>query len=117
MTCNDKITYTCSGGKTFAKCSEYQGDLPAFSSLTTGCVSVEDAIMDVYGILSTVKNEIDMSSMSNECITFTTPKTVASVITQMYEKICDLQQKNEEQDITIAALTLRIADVENNNCP
>lgn len=117
MDCGDKIKYTCAGGKTFAQCSEYQGDLPVFSSLTTGCVSVEDAIQDIYGILLSVKTEVDMSTISNGCITFTNPKTVKSVVEELYEKICALQQKNEEQDSAIAALTLRVADVENNNCP
>lgn len=117
MDCGDKIKYTCAGGKTFAQCSEYQGDLPAFSSLTTGCVSVEDVIVDIYQILLSVKNEVDMSNISNGCITFTNPKTTASVVEELYEKVCELQQKNEEQDLTIAALTLRVADVENNNCP
>ena len=117
MDCGDKIKYTCAGGKTFAQCSEYQGDLPSFSSLTTGCVSVEDAIQDIYGILLGVKTEVDMSAISNDCITFTNPKTVKSVVEELYEKVCALQQKNEEQDLAITALTLRVADVENNNCP
>jgi len=117
MSCKDKIKYTCSGNKVYAVCTEYQGTIPIFSYLTLGCLDVEEVLEDTYHILSDIKNDIDVTSMTNDCITFTTPKTVKSVIEQMYDKICELKAKNDAQDIVIAALTTRVTNIENNNCP
>lgn len=117
MSCKDKIKYTCGGDKVYAVCTEYQGTIPAFSYLTVGCLDVEEVLEDTYHILSDIKSSIDVTSITNDCITFTTPKTVKSVVEQMYDKICELVTANANQAILISALTTRVTNIENNNCP
>lgn len=117
MGCKDKIKYTCGGNKVYATCTEYQGTIPEFSYLTVGCLDVQEVLEDTYRILSDIKNATDVTTLANDCIVFSEPKTISSVVSQMYDKICELTTKNEEQNITIAALTLRVTDIENNNCP
>lgn len=117
MGCGDKIKYTCAGGKTFAACCETQVAIPEFSNLQEGCLSVEDVLADTYQILENIIEDIDISSVMNDCITFTEPKKISSIIEQMYSKICDLVTENNEQSALIEELTTRITNVENNNCP
>jgi hypothetical protein len=88
----EKIKYTC-GSKTYGECVEIQTAPPAFSTLyESTCVSAEDSFIDVYSLIEGIKEEIDVSTLENTCITFTEPKTPSSVIEQMYNKICNLEE-------------------------
>jgi hypothetical protein len=114
--CTTKIKELCDS-KTYATCVEYQTELPEFSNLPIDeCISVDESLTDLYELVGTIKEEIDVTSILNTCITFTTPKTVKSVILQMYTKLCALEDIIETQETAIADLTARIIAIEASPC-
>lgn len=93
MGCNDK-RYTC-GSQHQALCVIYNGYLPEGSELKAcKCdISVEEVIEDLYKIADTIKEEIDLTGLSN-CLDYgavvPTRPTVKEAITKHGEEICDL---------------------------
>lgn len=116
MGCNNKIKQTC-GTKNFATCIDYQGTVSENTTLNeTECLGVQEVIEDLYTMVDIVKEEIDFSSLENNCITFTSPKTPLSVITQMYNKICELEAIVVAQGEVVATHTEQIEALQENVC-
>ena len=114
----NKIKYTCSGEAAFAECVNFEGTVSEDSGLfDQNCLSVEQVIEDVYSMIDTINQEIDMSTLGNDCITFTEPKTVSSVVYQMYLKLCALEDTIATQAQTIATMQLEITELQDGNCP
>lgn len=115
--CGNKVKHTCGGVKTFALCTKYEGTVSEHSSLLEeDCLDVQEVIEDIYDITEDIYSKIDMSSLDNDCITFTEPKTVLSVITQMYQKLCQLQTTITEQQATIVTMQEEIDNLQENIC-
>lgn len=115
---SNKIKQTCSGSKVFAACTEFQGVVSSNTNLTqTECLDVQEVIEDLYSLVDTIKEEIDVTTLENTCITFTEPKTPSSVIEQMYNKICELQSTLEEKATLITTIQEQIALLQNQTCP
>ena len=115
MSCNDKIKHSC-GTKVFAVCTEYQGATPAFSSLTEGCLDVEEVIGDVYGILGGIKEDLNLSGLINGCVAFSSPKTLQSVLEEFHAKLCELEDTVVAQAVTISTQAAQITALQENNC-
>lgn len=116
--CHGKNKHKCIGSETYAACQKYQGTVSEDSALfEETCLSTEEVIEDVYSMIDTINQEIDMSTLANTCITFTEPKTVLSVISQMYTKLCALEDLVETQAETILTMQGQIEDLETNTCP
>ena len=98
--CN-KIKHTCGSIKGFATCIKYEKEVPEFSDLFgNDCKDIEQTTEDLYNIVTKLREDSDVSGILNECITFTSPKTPKSVIEQMYLKLCDLEQRvNNQQEL------------------
>jgi len=112
-----KIKQTC-GSITFSKCTKYEGTLSEHSSLSEDdCLDVEEVIEDLYSIIDGIKEEINLENLENTCITFTEPKTVSSVIEQMYNKICEMQNTLSEQADLIETLQEQVENLQEQNCP
>lgn len=112
-----KIKHTC-GEISYAKCTKYESTLSEYSSLSEDdCLDVEMVIEDLNSIVDAIKEDINLDSLENTCITFTEPKTVASVIEQMYNKICELQNTLAEQADLIATQGEAITALQEQNCP
>ena len=117
MKYHDKIKQTCSGTKVFAVCTVYETPTPLFSGLYgETCTDVEEALTDVYSLLGDIKEEIDVTTLVNDCITFTEPKTAKSVLSQIYNKMCELEDTITSQETLITNLTARVASLEANPC-
>jgi hypothetical protein len=113
----EKIKYTC-GSKTYGECVEIQTAPPAFSTLyESNCVSAEDSFIDLYSLIEGIKEEIDVSTLENTCITFTEPKTSSSVIEQMYNKICNLEELIIAQGELITTMQEEIDLLQSQTCP
>lgn len=100
MECS-KVKHTCGSIKGFAKCIKYEKEVPSFSELFgNDCKDIEQVAEDLYEILGKLKQDADVSGLLNGCITFTGTKTLSSVIEDMYLKICDLEQRlNDQQEL------------------
>ncbi len=113
----NKIKQNC-GNISYASCTRYESEVSENSSLDiTECISVEEAIEDIYNQLDTVDEILDISSLVGGCITFTEPKTIVSVLTQVCEKLCALEDTVESQAELIETLQSQVADLQANNCP
>jgi len=68
--CNS-INNTC-GEHHYAACTFYEGALPAFTTLTAqDCYTIEEVIADIYQIETGIKDEIDLSGLLTNGITYT----------------------------------------------
>lgn len=102
----------------YAVCAETDLEYPAFSSHSgEECGNVNEALIDIYGILGDIKTETDLSGIESECLTAPSNPTVknylqliADTICAMQEQITALQQENTTQAI-------QIADLQTNTCP
>lgn len=116
MGCNNKVKQTCT--KTFAVCTMYEGSVSEHTLLEqVECLEIQEVIEDLYNIIDVIKEETDVTTLENTCITFTSPKTVASVIEQMYSKICEMQELITIQGETIVTMQEEIVSLQENLCP
>lgn len=125
MNCNGKITQTC-GTKMYAPCIQYELPLPEFSAIEGNCVSIEETTDDQYKLIRKLREEIDLSALGQECLTYVPNNQVAKVkdILLTYEKeICELKDKVKtleetaicDKDITQCGIDLSgISDICNN---
>lgn len=117
MGCNDKqIKQTC-GVITYASCTRYESGVSNNSELTEGCISIEETTQDIYNQLNVIDGKLDMSSLENDCIIFAEPKTPLSVIKQMYDKLCSLEDTVSSQGALILTLQGQVAALQANVCP
>lgn len=68
--CNS-INNTC-GEHHYAACTFYEGALPLFTTLLEkNCYTVEEIIADIYQIETSIKDEIDLSELESNGISYT----------------------------------------------
>lgn len=68
--CNS-INNTC-GETHYAACTQYEGALPAFTTLAAAnCYTLEEIIADIYQIETGIKDEIDLTDLLANSITYT----------------------------------------------
>lgn len=73
MDCNNcnKISNTC-GEKQFASCVFYETILPTFTTLVASeCYTLEEIVADLYTLIGNIKDEIDLSGLLTNGITYT----------------------------------------------
>lgn len=72
MGCNcNKISNTC-GEKLYAACTYYEGAIPAFTTMAAeACYTVEEVLADIYLIETAIKDEIDLTGLLGNGITYT----------------------------------------------
>ena len=114
MNCNDKIKHTC-GTKNYATCIEYQGTVSDNTTLTqTSCLDVEDVAEDLYAMIDIIKSELNLTSLTSECQTLPTIKTVFTLIDFLLEGYCTqktqidalIAQNTLQPDTTVPVITL-----------
>lgn len=116
--CGNKVKHTCAGVQSEALCTKYRGEISAHSNLEEGsCLDVQEVIENLYNITEDLYNKIDISSLNNDCITFTEPRTLSSVMSQMYIKICQLDNLTQMQQTTITNMQAEIDDLQTQTCP
>lgn len=95
--CGNKIKNMC-GEKTYATCTYYELEVPAFSNLIgQDCITIEETTEDIYEAVGGIKSEIDLSDLGNDCLTYVLEedgkKIVKNVLIKYEEEICNLKDK------------------------
>ena len=95
MSCN-KIKATCTGVRTYAVCTQYEGTVNSDSSLDdTTCLNLEETTQDVYNQLEGISTE----GLGELCLTYTLEEgkiLVKNVLKKLEQEICDLKTKVEQ---------------------
>jgi len=115
MGCNNQIKHNC-GTILYATCTRYESEVSNNSSLTEGCLSIEETTQDIYNQLDVIDEKIDMSSLNSDCISLTEPKSILSVIQQILNKICALEDTVTSQGEIIVTLQEQVAELQSNPC-
>jgi hypothetical protein len=123
--CNS-INNTC-GETHYAACTQYEGALPVFTTLAeANCYTLEEVIADIYLIETAIKDEIDLSALLGNGITYTLVsgeviaknalEAHADLLVTMQAQLTGLVEGTDELfNITDWALNLGcIADICNN---
>ena len=114
MACNDKIGQRCK--KVFGACVSYEKELPTFSQIENDCPSIEEVGEDLYNLVGEIKEEIDLSSLTEECITLPTERTVLTVMQTLIDKICAQQTEINSLEEELATAQSQIEELQN-GCP
>ena len=112
MNRNDKITLTCPPNSPYANCVRTEVIIPEFSPLLqNGCYNVQEIEQDLYTLIGDIKDELDLTTLTSECQTLPTVKTVITLIQFLLDDRCilktqidDLIAQNVTQDAEILAL-------------
>lgn len=119
MSCNGLTVKNTCGSKQYATCVYYEGEVPAFSSLTEGeCITLHDTNLDIYNILEGIKSELNFTSLIGACITYpNTNPSLLQVLTAQQSKICQLEASITSLNGSIATMQQQIAELQTNTCP
>lgn len=95
MGCN-KIKQTC-GDSLFSNCVFHQSELPSFSELEPCDTTIAETTDELYSFVGEIKNEINLSELSSECLTYVTTEegkiVVKNVLLKFEQEICELKEK------------------------
>ena len=116
MNCKKNKTKQNCGTILYGVCVRYEGEVSNNSSLTAGCLNLEETTQDIYDQLDDIDEKLDMSDLNNDCITFTEPKTPASVLKQLYDKLCELEDTVSTQAGLISTLQGQVEELQENPC-
>lgn len=112
----DKINHRC-GKKQYAVCVAYESAIPEYSELSEQeCVSVEETTLDLYSLITGIKNDIDVSALDLECLTLLNP-TIKTLMQLLITNVCALQTTVGAQGVLITTMQQQITDLQENNCP
>lgn len=115
--CGNKIKHTCGGVYSFALCTKYEGSVSSNSDLLDkDCLDVQEVIEDLYDITEDIYSQIDVSNIQNDCIVFTEPRTVSTVLSQIIDKICALEDIVTTQTNLITTLQNQVVELQSNPC-
>ena len=96
MCCKDKRKHYCLE-KVQAICTQYKGTVAECSSLDENdCLTIEETTQDIYDIIDVIKNVIDLSDITYDCITVDFEDednpTLKEILDKLIEEICLLKQ-------------------------
>lgn len=125
MSCcgNDK-KYNCGGIKQQAACTFYEGCIPKYSKYKDDdCVTVEEAICEIYTNQETILESIDTAKLDKSCIDYPTTRingkdiiTIVSVLNEHQKLLCEKDDTGSETDLDLSGLDLKcLSDDCNNN--
>ena len=94
--CGGKIKQNCT--KVYSPCVQYELDIPEFSTLSkdTPCVSIEETTKDLYEHVGDIKEEIDLSDIGKQCLTYLKPNEALLIKDVLYRyetELCTLREK------------------------
>lgn len=106
MSCcrTDKRKYNCGSIKQNARCVYYSEDLPEYSKLTEGCVTLEETTKELYENQDNILKELDLSELGKACIDYTPYKKSSEVLElrealfAMEKEICVLKNALNGKD-------------------
>lgn len=115
MGCGNKVEHNC-GSITYAVCTKYESGVSRNSSLIEECRSVENTTQDIYNQLDAIDDKLNLSTLDNDCITFSEPRTPTSVLSQILNKLCALEAQVVEQGSLIETLQTQVSEIQENPC-
>lgn len=105
MRCNDNYgpSSTC-GHRTPAVCVRYNSDIPPYSKLNReDCHNLEEAIEDLYELITALRHKTDMTGYDPDCIEIDKKNTVydrerstymiKDVLEGVTNKLCEIEEK------------------------
>src|SRR5690606_13744263 len=114
MSCTGKIKNTCGSSKTYAPCVYYELDLPDFSTIEEDCVTLEDTTSEIYNLIKDIREQLDLSDLGGDCLTYTLDSenriVVKNALLKIEEKYCELEAK------VVALENTNICDTPINDC-
>lgn len=114
MSCNEYQTkYTCAQ-KVSSDCTYYQETLPEFSKLEFGCVTVTDALKELYDNTSLLLKLTDTSALTPECSNYTSEQhngediiPIPNILREHESKLCNTTSSSSETGINVSGLDLK----------
>lgn len=104
---NTNKKFNC-GKKHQASCTFYKEELPKYSELEKGCVTLEETTTELYKHQDRILKSIDTSDLGKECLEYPTVEIddedvilIKDVLLVMEEKICLILDANEEPDTSL----------------
>lgn len=92
---------TCTGQKTFAVCTQFEGTVNSQSSLVDeSCLNTEETTQDIYNQLGKMTTE----ELGDLCLSYTLESGklyVKNVLKKFEEEICDLKEQLSQQQTSI----------------
>lgn len=115
MGCGNKVEHNC-GSKTYAVCTKYEGEVSRNSFLKDDCKNIEQTTQDIYTQLDAIDDKLNLTSLDNRCVSFTEPKTILSVLSNLINKVCTMQTLLEQQKTLVTTLQTQIEELQANPC-
>ena len=118
MNCNDKINLTCPPDSPYANCVRTEVIIPEFSPLLqNGCYSVQEIEQDLYTLIGDIKDELNVTSITSECQTLPTIKTVSTLIDFLLEGYCTQKAQIDALIAENATQAAEILALQSSICP
>lgn len=114
MSCQGKTKSRC-GKKQYSACIFYEKDLPDFSELQD-CVTIEETTEELYNLVGEIKEELDLSTLDNECLTFPSIVNLKSVLQLLITTMCQQKEQIEALQELTTTMSEQISDLQTNNC-
>lgn len=106
MICNKNISNVCAD-PILTTCVDYEGPLGANTKITDDCVNQSDVNTDLYAITDETITAIDVSSIVGNCITIPEGATIATIVSLLKDKVCELDIKiTDIQNINYADIDI-----------
>lgn len=115
--CEDKIKASCPPSSPYANCVRTEVEIPEFSTLGVGCFSIQEVESDMYTLIGNIKNEINLASLTSDCQTLPTTKTVVTLIDFLLEGYCTQKTQIDALIAQNSAQALAITALQESNCP
>ena len=114
MSCTDRTEQRCK--KVYSTCVSYEKELPEFSELDE-CVSIEETTEELYNLVGTIREELDLESLEFDCIQISGDKKVKLILQTLINKLCTLNTQITEQSDLITTMQEQILNLQEQNCP
>lgn len=74
-----------------APCVPYENEVPEWSKYhgKIGCITVADAIEELYEEITKIREQLDLRGVANDCLPIDGDKTVAKVLYAIEKTLCD----------------------------
>jgi len=112
--CSDKIKTRCK--KVSSECVSYDRDLPESSELTS-CATIGETVEELYGVTETIKSEIDLTSLEEDCLTLPVTNNVKIMFQFLITTICGMKEEIDALQTLTTTHTQQITALQEEQCP
>lgn len=112
----DKIELNCPPTSPYAACVKSELTLPTFTKITKECFSVEDIDKDQYSILTDIRNDIKLTTLTG-CLILSSNPTIENVLQSLINEICLLKTEVAAIKTVNTIQETKITNLQTNTCP